>query len=46
MPRLGEAIEREHAGRIEPWWRMVDGQRGSAAARPTTLPEGMSWPID
>lgn len=47
MPRLGEAVEPEHAARAQAWWRGVD-----AAAQPpqpdasATLPKAMSWPID
>jgi L-ascorbate metabolism protein UlaG (beta-lactamase superfamily) len=49
MPRLGEPVEPAHAEGVEPWWRAID----TAAREPepdtpaaTTLPEGMSWPID
>lgn len=47
MPRLGEAVEPEHAERVEPWWRVVD----KTARKPepdteTTLPKAMPWPID
>ncbi len=49
MPRLGEAVEPAHAsGRIDPWWRGVDGpqplaQRGTS--RPKRSHAG-SWPLD
>jgi L-ascorbate metabolism protein UlaG (beta-lactamase superfamily) len=49
MPRLGEAVEPAHAGKVLPWWREVDTV--SQKPRPETpeaarLPEAMSWPID
>jgi L-ascorbate metabolism protein UlaG (beta-lactamase superfamily) len=46
MPRLGEPVEPAHAGKVEPWWRVVDSglePRPDAAA---TLPSSMPWPID
>ncbi|HEY0802051.1 MAG TPA: MBL fold metallo-hydrolase [Steroidobacteraceae bacterium] len=49
MPRLGEAMEPEHAERVEPWWRNVDtvaqDLKADAPAE-TSLPKAMSWPID
>jgi L-ascorbate metabolism protein UlaG (beta-lactamase superfamily) len=49
MPRLGEPVEPEHAEEVDPWWRTVDAiaqESEPAAPEPTTLPAGMSWPID
>jgi len=43
MPRLGEAIEPAHAGKVEPWWRAVEA---SAAPVEATLPKSVPWPID
>lgn len=47
MPRLGEAIEPEHAARAQAWWRGVDTMalppQPEAAEK---LPKAMSWPID
>ena len=49
MPRLGEAVEPAHAGRVTPWWR--SGQRSTVgepvqAPEPMQLPKSMPWPID
>ena len=39
MPRLGEAVEPAHAGRVTPWWRGVDGaERDPAPAAPEPAP--------
>ena len=47
MPRLGEAIEPEHAERAQPWWRGVDTMAQAPAPETvSTLPKAMSWPID
>jgi len=49
MPRLGEPIEPALAGRVEPWWRVVDSTRRkprSGAPVEVTLPKSMPWPID
>jgi L-ascorbate metabolism protein UlaG (beta-lactamase superfamily) len=49
MPRLGEAVEPAHAGRVDPWWRQVDAVQEPKADAPSekpTLPKAMSWPID
>ena len=48
MPRLGEPVEPDHAGRIEPWWRAVDTEARSARPdkRPPSMPESVPWPID
>jgi L-ascorbate metabolism protein UlaG (beta-lactamase superfamily) len=47
MPRLGEAIEPEHAARAQAWWRGVDTMaRPPQPEASTTLPKAMSWPID
>lgn len=47
MPRLGEAVEPEHAARAQAWWRGVHtaAQPRQPDASPT-LPKAMSWPID
>jgi L-ascorbate metabolism protein UlaG (beta-lactamase superfamily) len=49
LPRLGEPVEPAHAGRVEPWWRAVDGD--ARAPRRKTIVEGrlpasLPWPID
>jgi L-ascorbate metabolism protein UlaG (beta-lactamase superfamily) len=46
MPRLGEAIEPEHAARAQAWWRGVDTTAQPPHPEATTLPKAMSWPID
>jgi L-ascorbate metabolism protein UlaG (beta-lactamase superfamily) len=47
MPRLGEAIEPEHAARAQAWWRSVDTMAQPPQTEATaTLPKAMSWPID
>ena len=47
MPRLGEAVQPQRPGPIQPWWRGVDGGPARAApAVPTHLPPGMPWPVD
>ena len=50
MPRLGQPIEPAHAGRVEPWWRLVDQAtlpaRTSGEPVPEALPRAMPWPID
>lgn len=47
MPRLGEALEPEHAGRAQAWWRGVDTMaQPPQPEAATTLPKAMSWPID
>jgi hypothetical protein len=49
MPRLGEAIEPDHAERVVPWWRAVEmtsGKPQSDAPDPLTVPRQMPWPID
>ena len=49
MPRLGEAIEPAHVGKVEAWWRGVDVDvRKVKAEAPveTKLPKDMPWPID
>jgi L-ascorbate metabolism protein UlaG (beta-lactamase superfamily) len=49
MPRLGEPVEPEQAEEVEPWWRAVDAVAPDPepiTPEPTTLPAGMSWPID
>ena len=47
MPRLGEAIEPEHAARAQAWWRAVDTMAQPPQTETTaTLPKAMSWPID
>jgi L-ascorbate metabolism protein UlaG (beta-lactamase superfamily) len=47
MPRLGEAIEPEHAARAQAWWRGVDTTaQPPHPEAPTTLPKAMPWPID
>jgi L-ascorbate metabolism protein UlaG (beta-lactamase superfamily) len=48
MPLLGQPVEPAHAGRVEPWWRLVDAvvQESKADAPETSLPKAMSWPID
>jgi L-ascorbate metabolism protein UlaG (beta-lactamase superfamily) len=49
LPRLGEPVEPAHAGRVEPWWRAVDGD-ARAPRRKTIvearLPASLPWPID
>jgi L-ascorbate metabolism protein UlaG (beta-lactamase superfamily) len=49
LPRLGEPVEPAYAGRVEPWWRAVDG--GARVPRRKTIVEGklpasVPWPID
>jgi hypothetical protein len=49
LPRLGEPIEPTRTGRVEPWWRAVDG--GAELPRPQTIAEGklpasVPWPLD
>jgi hypothetical protein len=47
MPRLGEAVEPEHATRAQAWWRGVDTMAQPPQTEATaTLPKAMSWPID
>jgi L-ascorbate metabolism protein UlaG (beta-lactamase superfamily) len=50
MPRLGEAVEPDHAERVTPWWRGVDSRELSVTpappSPPTTLPKAMPWPLD
>jgi L-ascorbate metabolism protein UlaG (beta-lactamase superfamily) len=49
MPRLGEPVEPDHAERVTPWWRAVDGvERPTPAATPSPmkLPKAMPWPLD
>ena len=47
MPRLGEAVEPEHAARAQAWWRGVDtAAQPAQPGAPPTLPKAMSWPID
>ncbi len=49
MPRLGEAIEPAHVGKVEAWWRAVDvdvKKKKAEEPEATTLPKAMSWPID
>src|SRR5262245_37748633 len=53
MPRLGEPIEPAHEAGLEPWWREVEETTPRRVRMPepvdeapTTLPKGMSWPID
>jgi L-ascorbate metabolism protein UlaG (beta-lactamase superfamily) len=47
MPRLGEAIEPEHAARAHAWWRGVDTMAPPPQTEDSTsLPKAMSWPID
>jgi L-ascorbate metabolism protein UlaG (beta-lactamase superfamily) len=52
MPKLGEPIEPSLvSGRIEPWWRSVDGMAGHAQAVDSgstddKLPRAVPWPID
>jgi L-ascorbate metabolism protein UlaG (beta-lactamase superfamily) len=49
MPRLGEAVEPDHAKSVEAWWRGVDAEspeppRNKQPA--TTLSNVVPWPID
>lgn len=49
MPRLGEPIEPEHAGRVEPWWRDVDTvvqANPPEAVMNGKLPSAVPWPMD
>jgi L-ascorbate metabolism protein UlaG (beta-lactamase superfamily) len=50
MPRLGHAVEPDRTdGSIDPWWRNVDRDAGSAKTPevvPETLPKAMPWPVD
>ncbi|HLX81966.1 MAG TPA: MBL fold metallo-hydrolase [Burkholderiales bacterium] len=47
MPRLGEPVEPAHAGKVEPWWRSVDGREPEPRTPPeAALPKTMPWPID
>jgi L-ascorbate metabolism protein UlaG (beta-lactamase superfamily) len=51
MPLLGQPVEPDHAGNVEPWWRSVDDTTSAAApaAEPpgaTSLPSSVSWPLD
>ena len=49
MPRLGEPVEPARAGRVDPWWRAVDGGAGAPRAGtivPEKLPASVPWPLD
>jgi L-ascorbate metabolism protein UlaG (beta-lactamase superfamily) len=50
MPRLGEAVEPAHAGRVTPWWRAVDAVSVQVAPTPepvpASLPKSVPWPLD
>ena len=47
MPRLGEAIQPQHAAPVDPWWRAVRGAPPvDAQPKPLTLPDSMPWPLD
>ena len=48
MPRLGDPVEPDHAGRVEPWWRTVDSAGGTVEpeVRPPSMPDSVAWPID
>lgn len=50
MPRLGEAVEPAHAGRVAPWWREVDARGVDATPvsdqEPMTLPKAVPFPLD
>ena len=48
MPRLGEPVEPSRVDGVTPWWRAVDGARGSTPQEPVpmTLPKSMPWPVD
>jgi L-ascorbate metabolism protein UlaG (beta-lactamase superfamily) len=54
MPRLGEPVEPSRAERVEPWWRVVSGDKAlparvaleSAPADATPLSRALEWPVD
>jgi L-ascorbate metabolism protein UlaG (beta-lactamase superfamily) len=48
MPRLGEAVEPAHAGKVDTWWRGIDTEPSGTPVQSDeeTLPESMPWPID
>ncbi|MEZ5607891.1 MAG: MBL fold metallo-hydrolase [Burkholderiaceae bacterium] len=53
MPRLGEAVEPAHAGRVQPWWRQgaapASAPLPTAEAAPPLTPEQLArldWPGD
>jgi L-ascorbate metabolism protein UlaG (beta-lactamase superfamily) len=49
MPRLGESMEPDHAGRVEPWWRTVDTVVPATplqAAGEDKLQKAVPWPLD
>jgi len=43
MPRLGEAVEPQHAEAVTPWWRGIDT---AVEMSPMTTPKSMPWPAD
>jgi L-ascorbate metabolism protein UlaG (beta-lactamase superfamily) len=49
MPRLGEAVEPDHAKSVEAWWRDVDAESPEPPRNKqptTTLSNVVPWPID
>ncbi len=49
MPRIGEPVEPDEAsGRVEPWWRSVEGVEGppGPARDDGKLSSAMPWPMD
>jgi len=47
MPRLGQPVDPDQTGRVEPWWRVAGaGARKPAPGTEVTLPKNVPWPID
>ncbi|HEX2584814.1 MAG TPA: hypothetical protein VHL14_06770, partial [Steroidobacteraceae bacterium] len=51
MPMLGQAVEPEHAEKVNPWWREVDSMKplhklSSETDGEVQMPKSVAWPMD